>query len=84
MTRRLFALAAAVMAASVGIAAQGGRPASPAGTAATQVGGKYVPGNDGQVLSRRQVDRNHLRSSHQTRSRVVRRHGRELRQDRQS
>jgi hypothetical protein len=36
------------MAASVGMAAQGGRPASPSGTAATQVGGKYVPGNDGQ------------------------------------
>ena len=49
MTRRMFALAAAVMAASVGIAAQGGRPASPAGMAATQVGGKYAPGNDGQV-----------------------------------
>ena len=49
MTLRWFALAAAVMAASVGIAAQGGRPASPAGTAATQVGGKYVPGNDGQM-----------------------------------
>ena len=28
---------------------QGGRPASPAGTAETQVGGKYVPRNDGQV-----------------------------------
>jgi len=49
MTGRVFALAAALMAASVGIAAQGGRPASPAGTAAAQVGGKYVPGNDGQV-----------------------------------
>src|SRR4029450_8973500 len=48
MTRRLFALAAAVMAASVGIAAQGGRPASPAGTAATQVGGEERAGNDGQ------------------------------------
>ncbi len=49
MIRRLFAIAAVVIAAGVLIGAQGGRPASPAGTAATQVGGKYVPGNDGQV-----------------------------------
>ncbi len=49
MIRRLFAIAAVVITAGVLIGAQGGRPASPAGTAATQVGGKYVPGNDGQV-----------------------------------
>jgi hypothetical protein len=49
MMRRLFAISAVVIAAGVLIGAQGGRPASPAGTAATQVGGKYVQGNDGQV-----------------------------------
>jgi Protein of unknown function (DUF2911) len=49
MTRRGFAIAAAVMAASTWAAAQGGRPASPSGASATQVGGKYVPGNDGDV-----------------------------------
>ena len=40
MRSRLFAVAA-VVACSAAIAAQGGRPASPAGTAATQVLGKY-------------------------------------------
>ena len=47
MTRRWIALAAAVLAATAPGSAQGGRPASPPGTAATQVLGKYVPGNDG-------------------------------------
>ncbi len=47
MTRRWIAAAIAVVAATAVVAAQGGRPASPAGTSATQVGGKYVPGNDG-------------------------------------
>ena len=47
MTRRWIAAAIAVVAATAAVAAQGGRPASPAGTSATQVGGKYVPGNDG-------------------------------------
>jgi len=47
MTRRWIAVAFAVVAATAAAVAQGGRPASPAGTSATQVGGKYVPGNDG-------------------------------------
>lgn len=41
----VFAVAAAAALAS----AQGGRPASPPGTAAAQVGGKYVPGQEGPV-----------------------------------
>ena len=49
MTRRLMAIGAAVIAASAFAGAQGGRPASPAGNSATQVGGKYVPGSDGPV-----------------------------------
>jgi hypothetical protein len=49
MTRRWIAVAVAVVAATAAVAAQGGRPPSPAGTSATQVGGKYVPGNDGAV-----------------------------------
>src|SRR5262245_14267836 len=49
MIRRVIALAAVAVAANTSVFAQGGRPASPAGTSATQVGGKYVPGNDGPV-----------------------------------
>ena len=50
MTRRVIAgAAAAALAMSAAIAAQGGRPASPAGSSATQVGGKYVPGSEGPV-----------------------------------
>src|SRR3989454_12513572 len=50
MTRRVIAAAAAAaLALSAAIAAQGGRPASPAGSSATQVGGKYVPGSEGPV-----------------------------------
>jgi hypothetical protein len=49
MTRRVIAVAAAVFATGVIAAAQGGRPASPAGSSAAQVGGKYVPGNEGPV-----------------------------------
>jgi hypothetical protein len=41
MTRRLIATGAAAFAMGVLVAAQGGRPASPAGTAATEIGGKY-------------------------------------------
>jgi len=41
MTRKVMAAAAAALAVSVGVMAQGGKPASPAGTAATQVQGKY-------------------------------------------
>jgi len=50
MIRRVVAAAAVALAIGATIAAQGGgRPASPAGSSATQVGGKYVPGNDGPV-----------------------------------
>jgi len=41
MTRRVIAATVAAMAMSALVLAQGGRPASPAGTAATEVGGKY-------------------------------------------
>jgi hypothetical protein len=41
--------AAAVAMSAVMFAQGGGKPASPAGTAATQVGGKYVPGGEGTV-----------------------------------
>jgi len=41
MTRKLFATAAAALALVAGLIAQGGRPASPPGTAATQVLGSY-------------------------------------------
>jgi hypothetical protein len=48
MTRRLIATGAVVLATSAMMFAQGGgRPASPAGTAAAQVGGKYVSGAEG-------------------------------------
>ena len=41
MTRALLATTAVALACGAGLIAQGGRPASPAGTAATQVLGKY-------------------------------------------
>jgi hypothetical protein len=41
MRRRLIAAAAAIVGAGALVLAQGGRPASPAGTAATEIGGKY-------------------------------------------
>jgi len=41
MTRRVIALSAWALATATMVIAQGGRPASPAGTAAAQVGGKY-------------------------------------------
>jgi DUF2911 family protein len=41
MTRRLIAMLVAAGAATAALSAQGGRPASPAGVAATQVLGKY-------------------------------------------
>jgi DUF2911 family protein len=41
MTARVFAASAMVLAFGVAMTAQGGRPASPAGTAATEVLGKY-------------------------------------------
>jgi Protein of unknown function (DUF2911) len=43
MTRRLIGTTAAACAMSAVLLAQGGRPASPAGTAATEIGGKYDP-----------------------------------------
>jgi len=43
MTRRLIATAAAAVAMTALVSAQGGRPASPAGTTAIEVGGKYDP-----------------------------------------
>lgn len=46
---RLGLASAAIAAAVVVTVAQGGRPASPTGTAATQVGGKYVKGQDEPV-----------------------------------
>src|SRR5713226_691038 len=50
MRRRLIAAGAAVLAMSTLAFAQGGgRPASPAGSSATQVGGKYVTGQEGPV-----------------------------------
>jgi hypothetical protein len=50
MTRRVIATAAvAVAMAAVLFAQGGGRPPSPAGSSATQVGGKYVPGQEGPV-----------------------------------
>jgi len=45
MTRKLWTVMAVATVAATAVAmAQGGRPASPNGTAATQVGGKYVKG----------------------------------------
>ena len=50
MTRRLIATGAMALAMTVGLVAQsGGRPASPAGTAATQVGGTYDRSGDEPV-----------------------------------
>jgi hypothetical protein len=47
MTRRWIAAGAIALAMSTFVLAQGARPASPAGTAAAQVGGKYVSGPEG-------------------------------------
>jgi hypothetical protein len=41
MTRKALATAAVAFVAGAGLIAQGGRPASPAGTAATEIGGRY-------------------------------------------
>jgi hypothetical protein len=49
MIRRLMATGAAALMMGALVFAQGNRPASPAGTAATQVGGKYVPGSEAPV-----------------------------------
>ena len=50
MTRRVIATAAMAVAIGAALFAQGGgRPPSPAGSSATQVGGKYAPGQEGPV-----------------------------------
>jgi hypothetical protein len=49
MTRRLIATGAAAFAMSALVLAQGGRPASPAGTAAAEIGGKYDTSGDEPV-----------------------------------
>src|SRR6266446_6967561 len=43
MTRKVFATGTMALAIGAGLFAQGRRPASPPGTAATEVGGKYDP-----------------------------------------
>jgi hypothetical protein len=47
MTRKWIAAGAMALAMSAFVLAQDGRPASPDGTAAVQVGGKYVTGSEG-------------------------------------
>jgi hypothetical protein len=50
MTCRLIATSAAALALSaLALAQGGGRPPSPAGSSATQIGGKYEPGREGPV-----------------------------------
>jgi hypothetical protein len=49
MIRKTIGTGAGILAVSAMVLAQGGRPASPAGSSATQVGGKYVPSSDGPV-----------------------------------
>ncbi len=49
MGRKVFGALAALAAIGTVVAAQGGRPASPPGTAAVEVGGKFEPGNEGPV-----------------------------------
>jgi hypothetical protein len=49
MTRRLIATGAAAFAMSALVLAQGARPASPAGTAAAEIGGKYDTSGDEPV-----------------------------------
>ncbi len=49
MIRKAVVLTIALVAAAAWANAQGGRPASPAGVAAAEVGGKYVPGGEGPV-----------------------------------
>src|SRR5262245_65570151 len=47
MTGKLIATGLAAVAMTATILAQGGRPASPAGSAAAEVGGKFVNGSEG-------------------------------------
>ena len=49
MIRRAIGTGVGILGLSAMVLAQGGRPASPAGSAAAQVGGKYVPSSDGPV-----------------------------------
>jgi hypothetical protein len=49
MIRKAIGTGVGIFAMSAIVLAQGGRPASPAGSAAAQVGGKYVPSSDGPV-----------------------------------
>ncbi|MBI1873564.1 MAG: DUF2911 domain-containing protein [Acidobacteria bacterium] len=50
MTPKVFAASVAVsLVSTLAFAQGGGRPASPAGSSATQVGGKYVPGREAPV-----------------------------------
>jgi DUF2911 family protein len=49
MARRMFVSILATLALSPLVAAQGGRPASPDGVSAAQVGGKYVGGGEAPV-----------------------------------
>jgi hypothetical protein len=49
MRTSVIAAAAAILVSSAMVLAQAGKPASPAGTAATEIGGKYVKGGEGSV-----------------------------------
>ena len=49
MIRRAIGTGVGILGLSAMVLAQGGRPASPTGSAAVQVGGKYVPSSDGPV-----------------------------------
>lgn len=49
MTRRMLGTFAAIAASAALVTAQGSRPASPPGTAAVEVAGKYVQGQEGPV-----------------------------------
>lgn len=51
MRRKLFGTIAAIAAVTALVAAQERHPASPPGTAAVEVGGKYVPGQEGPVYT---------------------------------
>jgi hypothetical protein len=49
MIRRAIGIGVGILGLSAMVLAQGGRPASPAGSTAAQVGGKYAPSPDGPV-----------------------------------
>ena len=81
--RKLMAIAAVAVMMTAFVGASGGRPASPAGTAATEVGGKYDPKAARTVLPGRQMDRDHLRAADQARPQAVLRRGGQIRQGRE-